>query len=226
VFLGHLAVGFAAKRAAPRAGLAPLMAAPVLLDLVWPLFVLAGLEEVRVAPGHTAVTPLDFTSYPWSHSLFMSAVWGAAFGAAYLARTGYRAGAAAIALGVVSHWILDFVAHAPDLPLWPGGPRVGLGLWRSVPATAVVEVALYAAGVALYVGATRARNRTGAAALWALVAFAGAIYVINLAGPPPPSAKAVAVAALAQWLWIPWAALIDRNRAPRAGAGAGAALAG
>src|SRR5918911_4078452 len=115
MFIGHLAVGFAAKRVAPRAGLAPLMAAPVLLDLVWPLFVLAGAEEVRIAPGHTAVTPLEFVSYPWSHSLAAAAVWAALFAGLYVARTRYAAGAAAIAVGVVSHWVLDFATHAPDM---------------------------------------------------------------------------------------------------------------
>ena len=216
MFIGHLAVGFASKRAAPRAGLAPLMAAPVLLDLVWPVLVLAGVEEVRIAPGITAASPLDFTWYPWSHSLAAALVWAALFGVAYLAVTRYRAGAIVVAAGVVSHWVLDLVPHRPDMPLWPGGPRYGLGLWYSLPATAVVEVALFAGGVALYATATRARNRTGAIALWALVAFAAAIYAVNALGPPPPSARAVAWSALAQWLWIPWAALIDANRAPLA----------
>jgi membrane-bound metal-dependent hydrolase YbcI (DUF457 family) len=215
MFIGHLAVGFAAKRAAPRAGLAPLMAAPVLLDLLWPIFVLAGVEEVRIAPGRTAVTPLEFVSYPWSHSLAMAVAWGALFGAAYLARTRYVAGAVAIALGVVSHWVLDFVSHAPDMPLWPGGPRYGLGLWRSVPGTLAVEVPLYAAGVALYALGTRPRRRLGAVSLWALVAFAALVHAANLLGPPPPSPRAVAIAALFQWLWVPWAALIDRNREVR-----------
>jgi|SRR6266545_3168235 len=216
MFIGHLAVGFASKRAAPWAGLAPLMAAPILLDLVWPVLVLAGLEEVRVAPGYTAVTPLEFVSYPWSHSLAASLAWGGLFGAIYLASTRYLAGAIVLALGVVSHWALDLVTHVSDLPLWPGGPLHGLGLWRSVPGTVSVEVTLYIVGVALYASATRARNRTGVVALWAFVVFAGAIYVANLVGPPPPSSRAVAVLGLAQWLWIPWAALIDRNRGPRA----------
>jgi hypothetical protein len=45
------------------------MAAPVLLDLLWPIFLAAGWEQVRIDPGNSAVTPLDFVSYPISHSL-------------------------------------------------------------------------------------------------------------------------------------------------------------
>jgi len=212
VFIGHIAVGLAAKRVAPRASLAVLMAAPLWLDLLWPFLVLAGVEVVRIEPGATAFTPLDFAWYPWSHSLALTLFWAALFGGIYRVVTGYAAGAAAVAVGVASHWVLDLATHRPDLPLWPGGVRVGLGLWRSVPGTIVIEGALFAAGVALYAGATRPRNRAGVVALWALVAFVSVIYVANLLGPPPPSARAVGTLALAQWLFVPWAALIDRNR--------------
>ncbi len=215
MFIGHLAVGFAAKRAAPRAGLGALMAAPILLDLIWPVLVIAGVEVVRVDPGNTAFTPLDFVSYPWSHSLALALVWAALFAGGYWAVTRYTAGAAVIGAGVVSHWVLDFASHRADMPLWPGGPRVGLGLWNSVPATLVVEVLMFAAGLALYLASTRARDRTGALALSGLVAFLSLVYLGNLLGPPPPSGAAVAWVALAQWLWIPWAAWIDRHREPR-----------
>src|SRR5580704_6715491 len=100
------------------------------LDLLWPLFLLAGWEQVRIDPGNTAFTPLDFVSYPYSHSLAMSVVWGILFALLYWGATRYVAGAVVIGFGVVSHWILDFVTHRPDLPLYPGGTaRVGLGLW-------------------------------------------------------------------------------------------------
>ena len=83
MFLGHYAVAIGAKRAAPRASLGTLIAAAAFLDLVWPVLVLLGLERVAVMPGATAFTPLDFEHFPISHSLVMSLVWGAAFGAAY-----------------------------------------------------------------------------------------------------------------------------------------------
>ena len=132
MFIGHYALGLATKRLEPRLSLAVLLAAPQLLDLLWPVFVLAGIERVEIAPGDTAVTPLHFASYPWSHSLVMAAVWGLAFGAVVWARGRSLRQAGIVTSLVVSHWVLDVVSHRPDMPQWPGdGPLLGLGLWRS-----------------------------------------------------------------------------------------------
>ncbi len=147
MFIGHFAVGFAAKSLAPRTSLGTLFAASQLLDLVWPILVLLGVEKVRVDPGNTAFTPLDFVNYPWSHSLLMALVWAAGFALVYRARTGFARGAWVVGALVLSHWALDFVSHRPDLPLAPGASRVGLGLWNSVPATVIAETALFAVGV-------------------------------------------------------------------------------
>jgi hypothetical protein len=213
VFIGHYAVGLAAKRLEPRLSLPVLLAAPQVLDLLWPIFVLTGVERVEIAPGETAFTPLRFDSYPWSHSLLMSIVWGIAFAAIVRARGGGMRGAAIVAGLVVSHWVLDFASHRPDMPLWPGGgPLLGLGLWRSVPATLAVEIGMYAAGVALYATATRAKDRTGTWSFVALVAFLFLAYIGNVLGPPPPSAGAVAASALALWLIPLWGIWIERHR--------------
>ena len=123
MFIGRYAVALAAKRVAPRASLGSLFAAAQLLDLAWPVLVLAGVEEVRIAPGDTAFTPLAFVSYPISHSAATVALWSLLFGAVYLARTGYRTGAWVAGGLVANHWFLDVVAHRPDLPLWPGVAR-------------------------------------------------------------------------------------------------------
>jgi hypothetical protein len=221
MFLGHYALGLAAKRVDPRLPLPVLLAAPQLLDLLWPVFVLAGLEHVDVAPGDTAFTPLRFASYPWSHSLLMSVLWAAAFAAlvgAVRRRSGHATSApetALVAALVVSHWVLDFASHRPDMPVWPGGPLLGLGLWRSVPATLAVEIATFAVGAALYARATQARDRTGAWAYLGLIAFLAAVYVGNALGPPPPSATAVASSALALWLIPLWGLWIERHRQAR-----------
>ncbi len=212
MFLGHFAVGLAAKRLAPGTSLGTLFAAAQLLDLAWPALVLAGVEEVRVEPGNTAFTPLDFVHYPWTHSLLMAAVWAVAFGLAYRWRTGRTGAALVVGLLVASHWVLDFATHRPDLPLAPGATRVGLGLWNSIPATLVVESAMYLLGAYLYVTATRPRNRTGRLVLGALLLFLAAIYVASVTGPPPPGATPIAIAGLLLWLLIPWAAWVDRNR--------------
>jgi membrane-bound metal-dependent hydrolase YbcI (DUF457 family) len=216
MFIGHFAVAFAAKRAAPRTSLGTLVAATALVDLIWPVLVLAGVETVRIAPGVTAYNPLDFEHYPWTHSALMAAVWAALFGGAVWFATRDRAGAWVSGLVVASHWVLDLVSHRPDLPLWPGGPKVGLGLWDSVPATIAVEASMFVAAVWLYAAGTRARDRIGR---WAFVAFV-ALFVLSewmdAQGGAPPSVTALAVVGvIAGGLTIPWAAWFDRHREVR-----------
>lgn len=212
MFLGHFAIGFAAKRYAPRASLGTLFLAAQFIDLLWPLLVLAGVERVRIAPGITGVTPLDFEHYPWSHSLLMVLVWGVLFAAVYFLIRRDRRTSLVLGLAVVSHWVLDWLTHRPDLPLAPGAERVGLGLWNSFAGTLVVEVGLFALGVYLYVRATRARDRIGSWALWSLVVFLAAVYAGNLFGAPPPDAMAIAWVGQAQWLLVAWGYWIDRHR--------------
>jgi len=218
MFLGHFGVGLAAKRLAPGVSLGTLLLAAQLVDLLWPLLLLAGLETVRLDPGNTAVTPLDFVSYPFTHSLAGGVGWGLLLGVVYLAVRRSARGALVVALLVISHWALDFASHRPDLPLYPGGPKVGLGLWASLPATLAVELGLFAIGVALYVATTRPLDRGGRWGLAALVAVLLAIYGGALFGPPPPSEAAVAWVGLAAWL-LPLAGVwIDRHRAVRSAA--------
>jgi membrane-bound metal-dependent hydrolase YbcI (DUF457 family) len=212
MFLGHFAVALAAKRVAPRASLGTLVAAAQLIDLAWPVLVLAGVETVRIDPGNTAYTPLDFESYPWTHSAAAVALWAALLGGLYFARRRSRAGAWTVAALVASHWLLDWLTHRPDLPLWPGGPKVGLGLWASVPGTVLVEGALFVAGAALYGTATRWKDGVGRFGLYAFLGLLILIAVAGLVGPPPPSPEAIGVAGLALWLFVPLAAWIDRHR--------------
>lgn len=216
MFIGHFALGFAAKRAAPRTSLATLVAAASFIDILWPAFVLLGIETVRIDPGNTAFTPLDFVSYPWTHSLVMVIVWGVAFGLAYRATGGERRGAWILGALVVSHWVLDWVSHRPDLPLAPGAAgRVGLGLWSSIPATLAVEGLLFVAGLGTYLATTRALNRKGTLGLWAFVALLLLAYAGNV-GRPPPGVTAVAAAGLlVVAVMIPWMWWFDRNRALR-----------
>src|SRR5205809_6707529 len=117
MFVGHLALGFAAKRATPRVSLAVLLTASQLADVLWPIFLALGLEQVRIDPGNTAFTPLDFVSYPYSHSLMLLAVWAVGVGGGYRAIAGGRRTFLTLALLVLSHWALDYLTHRPDLPL-------------------------------------------------------------------------------------------------------------
>lgn len=215
MFIGHFGVGFGGKKVAPSVSLGTLFLSVQLADALWPLFLLLGLEHVRIAPGTMKLSPFDFYDYPISHSLVALACWGIAFGAVYFFLKRNLRAAAILAAGVVSHWVLDFIVHRPDMPVLPDGPYVGLGLWNSVPATVLLEVGLYAGGIALYVAATRAKDRTGIWSLWTLVLLLFALWISTFFAPPPPNTTALAVSGIAMWLTIPWGYWIDRHRAPR-----------
>jgi hypothetical protein len=212
MFIGHIAVGLAAKRLAPRTSVMVLVAAATLVDLIWPLLVLMGVETVRIAPGTTAFNPLDFVHYPWTHSLLMVALAGVGLALIYQWRTGHRRGAWVLAALVLSHWVLDFISHRPDLPLAPGlDAKVGLGLWNSRPGSLVVELGLFVAGVGLYLSATRATRARGHVALWTFLGFLLLSFLGGL-GAPPPSVPILAVAVLSAWLYLPWLWWVERNR--------------
>ena len=214
MFIGHFGLAFAARRLAPRTGLGTLGAASQWVDLVWPVLVLVGVEQVRISPGDTAYTPLAFVHYPWTHSLLMSAAWGLLFGLAYRLATGERRGAWVVGALVTSHWGLDFLTHRPDLPVVPWGvEKVGLGLWNHVAATVAVEGTIFAAGVLIYATGTRPTRRAGSVGLWALVAFLVAVTVANQLSTPPGEA-AVAWGTLSMWLVVLWMAWVDRLRQP------------
>ncbi len=212
MFLGHFAIAMAAKKAAPKTSLGTLVAAAQLADLLWPIFLLLGWEKVRIVPGFTRVTPFDFVSYPYSHSLAAQIILGLVFGIGYYAIRRNARGAVVLAACVPSHWVLDFLAHRPDMPMFPGGSRYGLGLWNSMPLTLVIEFALFATGVVVYISITRANDRVGRYALWSLLIFLVAAYLGAVFGPPPPSVQTLAASALAIWLVLPWAAWADRHR--------------
>ncbi len=212
MFVGHLAVALGAKTVEPKAPLAALVAASFGVDLLWPLLLLAKVEIVQVAPGITAFTPLDFVFYPYTHSLAAAVFWGlVGFGIAYLFLRSVRV-AAVIGAVVVTHWVLDFVTHRPDLPLGPAEPKVGLGLWNSIPGTLLVEGGLFVAAIAIYVRSQKPTDAIGRWALVALIGLTGLIWVTQPWSPPPPSATAVAGVALAMWLFPLWAWWIDRHR--------------
>ena len=217
MFIGHIAVGLAAKRLAPRTSLGTLLVSVQCLDLVWPIMLLLGLEHVRIDPGNTVVTPLDFYDYPITHSLLGALAWSLALGFAYWLLRHERGAAWVIGACVLSHWILDAISHRPDLLLLPGGQvKVGLGLWNSLPATLVLEVSMFVAGVVLFTRTSVARDAIGRYGFWILMAVFLALYLGALFGPPPPNPTALAWVSVASWLFVPVAYWIDRHRQSRA----------
>ena len=216
MFIGHFAAGFASKRIAPRPSLSWLFVACQWPDLLWPILCLVGMEHFRIAPGDTAFTPLAFDYYPWSHSLLMDVLWGVALGLLYLARRGDKRGAMMIGALVLSHWVLDWVTHRPDMPILPNNDHlVGLGLWNSVVGTIVVETLMYFAALWVYEKITAANDRIGRIGFWVLSGFLLGAYIANILAPAPTSTSAVAWGALAMWILIPAAWWVDRHRAPR-----------
>ena len=213
MFVGHLAVAMGAKSAEPRLPLGAAVAAAFGLDLLWPVLLLSGAESVQVHKGDTAFTNLAFVSYPWSHSLLTVVGWSGLTAA--ITHRVFKSWRVGVILGllVFSHWVLDYITHRPDLPLWPGGPVAGLGLWNSIPATIIVEGGLFALGLWLYAAASSARDHTGRWAFVALVALAGALWISQPWSPPPPSATAVALGSFVLWLLPPWARWIEAHRA-------------
>jgi len=210
MFVGHLAVAFATKRVAPKVSLGWLVAGVTALDLVWPILVLAGIERVSIVPGATAFTPLIFDYYPWSHSLVMAVVWGILLAGLARAAGVPRSAAPLLVALVVSHWVLDFVSHAADMPLWPGpSPHLGLGLWNSITWTLVIEGAMWVGGIVLYLQSHRFTSGTRRVAFWALVVTSSALWASGPWSPPPPSVTALGWFGLMGWIIIPWAAWAD-----------------
>jgi hypothetical protein len=215
MFLGHFAVALSARKIVPRTSLGLLLLGAQLADILWPTFLLFGWERVQIVPGITRISPFDFVSYPYSHSLLAELLWAAALGAIYYAiRRDVRS---AIILGacVPTHWLLDFISHRPDMPIFPGSAVYGLGLWNHPAATIFAEGALFCARLTAYVLAFRLQDYIHVYAFWCLMVLLFVLYLGSVFGPPPPDTKTLTVSALAIWLTVPWAAWADYGSRPR-----------
>jgi len=192
MFVGHYGVSFAAKKAEPAIPLWVLFIAVQLLDVLWAPFVLLGIEKVRIVPGFTASNPLDLYYMPYTHSLVAAIGWSVVAFLVYRAvRPVPPRAAAIVGLAVFSHWVLDFLVHRPDLPLYDNTAKVGLGLWN-LPALALgLEALLLFGAMWLYL---RHTPRGTAMLAFGVVMLAIQAYVFF--GPPPASDKAAAATAL------------------------------
>jgi hypothetical protein len=217
MFVGHFGVGFAAKRYTPHTNLGLLVLAGEFIDLLWPILVLLGVERVLIQPDSTPVTPLSFVYYPWTHSFLMAIVWGVVLAAIYYGFKRDKRAALVLVVVVASHWILDYLTHIPDLPLFPGeAAKFGLGLWHSRLWTAIVELGIFFGGIALYVRSTQARDRIGSIGLVVYVVFLALLYTASLQGAPPPSVFAMALTTIIGFpVFFFCAGWIDRHREPR-----------
>jgi membrane-bound metal-dependent hydrolase YbcI (DUF457 family) len=193
MFVGHYGVSFAAKKAEPAIPLWVLFIAVQLLDVLWAPLVLLGIEKVRIVPGFTASNPLDLYYMPYTHSLVAAIGWSIVAFLAYrfTVRSAPPRAAAIVGLAVFSHWVLDFLVHRPDLPLYDNTAKVGLGLWN-LPAVALgLEALLLFGAMWLYLRHTARRTTM---LVFGVVMLGIQAYVFF--GPPPASDKAAAATAL------------------------------
>jgi len=193
MFVGHYGVSFAAKKAEPGVPLWVLFIAVQLLDVLWAPFVLLGIEKVRIVPGITASNPLDLYYMPYTHSLVAAIGWSVVAFLAYrlTVRSAPTRAAVIVGVAVFSHWVLDFLVHRPDLPLYDNTAKVGLGLWN-LPAVALgLEALLLFGAMWFYLRHTARRT---AMLVFGVVMLGIQAYVFF--GPPPASDKAAAVTAL------------------------------
>ena len=198
MFVGHYGPSFAAKGMRKSIPLWVLFIAVQLLDVFWSIFVLLGIEKVRIVPGITATNPLDLYYMPYTHSLIGAMLW--ALGAALVYYVWRRAdgwGAATIVgAAVFSHWVLDVVVHRPDMPLYDNTLKIGLGLWNYPVLAFVLEIAVLFSGMYFYLKTTQSTSRVGR---YGMVIFGFAMLVVEsivFFGPPLSSDKAAAVTAL------------------------------
>jgi hypothetical protein len=213
MFIGHFGVALAAKKIDNKPSLGTMFFASQFIDLLWPLFLIFGLEKVLIEPGNTAFTPLNFIYYPFSHSFVAVLGWSILFGAIYFLFRKNLKSSLLLGFLVMSHWILDFMTHRPDLPLLAGdGLKVGLGLWNSVAFTIIIEGLIFFTGAFLYLSITKAKNKKGQFALWSLLIFLVVVYFMNVFGSPPPNEEAIGYVGLSQWLLVAWGYWIDKNR--------------
>jgi hypothetical protein len=216
VLVGHLAIGLLAKRAEPRLSLGTCLLAPVLVDVLHPVFVIAGIEAVTFGPGRGANQYLRAIQIALSHSLAMNGVWAALLASAYYCWERNVRVATILFAAALSHWPLDAISHVPDMPLAPGlDLRVGLGLWTSVPATLLLEGGLWAVALLLYARATRRRILW-----WTVLSIGTAVLTLawyqNIAGPPPDNPSAAPVAALLFFaLTVGWGYWLNRLASPK-----------
>jgi membrane-bound metal-dependent hydrolase YbcI (DUF457 family) len=210
MFIGHYALALASKKNNKAPSLAMLFIAVQFLDLLWPIFVLLGLESFQIEVGNTKLIPLSFTHYPYSHSLLMTLFWGMLLGLIYYLVTKHKNASLLLFALVCSHWVLDLITHRTDLPLTPFGDfKMGLGLWNYPILETIIEVGLYITGVILYY---KFGNPKRNIMFWSLVSVLLIIHVMNILGPPPPSTMAVAWAANLSWLFVLWAWWIEKAK--------------
>ena len=213
MLVGHVAVGFIVKRAHPRMSLGLAVFAALLADFLVFALILAGVEHVHFGTGRGAGQYFIGEQIAFSHSFLANVVCGAALALIAARRSRDRRAAWLLGAAVVSHWVLDFVSHRPDMPLAPWLPwKLGLGLWTSIPATLVVEGGLWFMALAVFTRSARPLSRARTAIVAIGAALLTLVWIGNIAGPPPSNPATAPVASLVFFsLVVLWTYWLDRR---------------
>lgn len=220
MFVGHYGVAFAAKSERNHIPLWVLFVAVQFLDYIWATLVLLGIEKLRVIKGFTAGSMLDSYFHPYSHSLIAAVLWSGVAALGYkplCRRLGYRytkAAALVVGAAVFSHWMLDLIAHPRDLPIYDNSAKVGFGLWNYRDLEFVLEIALLALGICLYL----TRNIMPAIRKTAVISFGIVLLVVQIGDTyVPRTALTDKATALGVWifytLFVLVALIIEKMRA-------------
>jgi hypothetical protein len=198
---GHYTTAFVAKAASPRTPLWTLLLAAQLVDVLWVLAILTGVEHARLDPS-LASNPLDLFHMPYTHSLAGTLLWAASAFAASRLLLRLETGASLLVAGVVtSHWFLDLLVHRPDLTIAGGDAKIGLALWNLPLVAYLLEIVLVAASVRLAmrscVGSESSRRA------WLLL-LGGLLFVQTAAtfGPVPTELTGLVLSSLAIYIAV------------------------
>ena len=195
MFIGHFAPAFAAGAISPESPrLGTLFVAAQLVDWAFFLFVLAGIEDMRIVPGITAMNPLDLHHMPYTHSLAGTAAFALVFGVIVWRVTRNAVAGVWAGLVVVSHWLIDLLVHRPDLTLAGGPDRLGLGLWDRPLVAIPLELAITLIAFIWYIRATK--GPVGPPLI--LIAVMLVLQAINWFAPEPTTMS----------VWLPIASLV------------------
>ena len=215
MFVGHYGVSFAIKGANKSVPLWLLFVAVQLVDVLWAIFVMIGIEKVRITPGITATNPLDLYYMPYTHSLVGALFWSAvAFIGYKIARRKAGYIALLLAVAVFSHWLLDLIVHRPDLPLYDDTLKMGLGVWNYPAPAFALEIAVLFAGVVIYLRSSKAVSVAGRYGVMAFAILLIFLQAVVFFGAPPTSPLAAALTALLSYIVLAAIAYwLERKRA-------------
>jgi hypothetical protein len=216
VFVGHYGPSLAAKALKKTIPLWVLFIAVQWVDILWSIFVLMGIEKVRIVPGITATNPLDLYYMPYTHSLVAATFWSVAAIMTYkvFSRQDGWSTAAIVGVAVFSHWVLDLLVHRPDLPLYDNTMKMGLGLWNLPVLAFALEIVFLFFGLYLYLRATKPVGRGGHYGMLIFAVVMLPVQALVFFGPPPSSGSAAAITALVSYaVFAAVASQLEKKRA-------------